>query len=236
MSESPEELAYYSRVEDLFATLRGLPHSFSPKDIHLLRTWWAEHVPYTAIVAGLTEVFDRRSAEGEADPVVSLHFCRHAVAKAARRLAEARVGARQPGGSGSAGDRRDQEAAAQAPGPEVVAQVAEMQEALRRTAARLAETRPGVAGVAASMVRQLDVARDLPAEAIEEHLFSLEIALLDGCRRALDPASLQELEARATEAAAATGASGGELRRLERAWLDREVRELLGLPRLDLST
>src|SRR3990170_6348037 len=87
-----DELAYYRAVEDHFAALRGTPFLFSPKDFALLRRWWGEGVPLAALLAGIGEVCERRR-EREADPVSSLAYCRHAVARQAKRLASARVGA-----------------------------------------------------------------------------------------------------------------------------------------------
>ena len=42
MGTSEDELRYYRTVEDLFATLRGVPHVLSPRDFQLLRTWWRD--------------------------------------------------------------------------------------------------------------------------------------------------------------------------------------------------
>ena len=57
MNDEDPELAYYRSVEDLFATLRGTPHTLSPRDFQLLRGWWRDEVPLAAVVTGLTEVF-----------------------------------------------------------------------------------------------------------------------------------------------------------------------------------
>ena len=91
-AEDDREISYYRAVEDLFATLRGVPHMLSPKDFHLLRSWWREGIPLAAVSAGATEVFARRRERGEIDPVVSLSYCRHAVKAHARRIADMRVG------------------------------------------------------------------------------------------------------------------------------------------------
>jgi hypothetical protein len=92
-----DELAYYRAVEDHFAALRGTPFLFSPKDFALLRKWWREGVPLAAVLAALGEVWERRRERAE-DPVSSLAYCRHAVARHAKRLAGARVGAAEKGG------------------------------------------------------------------------------------------------------------------------------------------
>ena len=92
MADDERELAYYRAIEDLFATLRGIPHVLSPRDFHLMRTWWRDDVPLQAVATGVTEVFARRRERGDGEPVVSLGYCRHAVRSHARRLAEMRVG------------------------------------------------------------------------------------------------------------------------------------------------
>ncbi|MCS7183472.1 MAG: hypothetical protein NZ869_10235, partial [Thermoanaerobaculum sp.] len=86
-----EELAYYRAVEDHFCRLRGTPFLFSPKDFAYLRRWWREGVPLSAILLALGEVFAKKRQRGE-DPVSSLAYCRHAVARQARRLAQLRAG------------------------------------------------------------------------------------------------------------------------------------------------
>ncbi len=106
------ELEYYRAVEDLFATLRGVPHVISPKDFQLLREWWRDEVPLAAVRAGITEVFARRRERGELDPVVSLSYCRHAVRKHAQRLAEMLVGASDDGASPPPDPKPDLEALA----------------------------------------------------------------------------------------------------------------------------
>src|SRR5512135_3596651 len=90
-----EELAYYRAVEDQFAALRGTTFIFSPKDFALLRSWWTAGVPLAAVLAGIGEVWERRR-ERDGDPVSSLSYCRHAVARHARRLAAAHEGAAAP--------------------------------------------------------------------------------------------------------------------------------------------
>src|SRR5512136_692095 len=86
------ELAYYRAVEDHFAALRGTPFLFSPKDFALLQRWWRDGAPLAAVLAGIGEAWERRR-ERDSDPISSLSYCRHAVARQVKRLAAARVGA-----------------------------------------------------------------------------------------------------------------------------------------------
>jgi hypothetical protein len=217
--ESDVELEYYRAVEDLFAALRGVPHVLSPKDFQLLRTWWREQVPLTAVTAGITEVFAKRRDRGEDDPVVSLSYCRHAVSRHARRLAEMRVGEeeRPPEGSGSVSEA-----------------VAELAAGLRRTADTVSDRWPAVAEVCGSMAEQVARSADMPAAVLEQHLYALESLTLAGCWAALPEAEREAIEASSADEAAASGASGEALERTRVALRDRALRRRLGLPRLEL--
>ena len=54
--------------------------------------WWRDEIPLAAVAAGLTEVFSRNRDREDGDPVVSLSYCRHAVKRNAKRLAEMHIG------------------------------------------------------------------------------------------------------------------------------------------------
>jgi hypothetical protein len=219
MADDERELAYYRAIEDLFATLRGVPHLLSPKDFQLMRTWWRDDVPLEAVATGVTEVFARRRERGDAEPVVSLSYCRHAVRSHARRLAEMRVG-----------ELHEER-------PEMRA---ELTESLRRLTQTLSETadgarkeRPTVAAVVERFVPQVEKAAALPLRDLEEHLFALESALLGACLGALDEKTRTDIEGRARAEVAAATPEAEE--RAFRALRDRLLRDLLGLPRLELE-
>jgi hypothetical protein len=219
--EDDREISYYRTVEDLFATLRGVPHMLSPKDFQLLREWWRDEIPLAAVRAGVTEVFARRRERGEIDPVVSLSYCRHAVHAHARRLAEMRVG----------GHDEDIEPAVFDPG----AAVASLAENLSKAGKELRATRPRVADAIDSIVPSIEASAELPAAVVEEHLFALESALLANCLAALDEESRSELERRAHAEAENTSTQPEARERSFRALRDRMLRSLLGLPRLELD-
>lgn len=214
------ELAYYRAVEDLFATLRGVPHVISPKDFQLLREWWRDEVPLTAVRAGITEVFARRRERGEVDPVVSLSYCRHAVRKHAQRLAEMQVGAPD-----------DETSLPPDPRPQVEALATD----LRTAAVRLRSQKPRIANIIESIATAVEAASELPPSAIEEHLFALESALLANCLEALDEPDRRSLEKRARHEAEATAATPEARDRTFRALRDRLLRSDLELPRLELD-
>jgi hypothetical protein len=218
--EDPAELAYYREVEDLFAALRGVPHVLSPKDFQLMRSWWRDEVPMSAIRTGVTEVFARRLERGDREPVVSLSYCRHAVAEHARRLAEMRVGE-------TASSRHD------------TLSVAESIERLTGRLAAAADatrpSRPRVAEVIDRIRLEVDAATMVDSAFVEEHLFALESTLLADCLEALDDDDRRRLETRARADAEAMTLTPEARDRTFRALRDRLLRTLLDLPRLELA-
>ena len=214
------EITYYRQVEDLFSTLRGVPHTLSPKDFQLLRGWWRDEVPLTAVAAGITEVFARRRGD-ESDPVVSLSYCRHAVNRHAKRLAEMTVGESPP------------DVATE--GPSVADRLALVISELSTAAGAARESLPGVADVIEGIAHQMVRCDQMPMAVVEDHLFSLETVLLDGCWRAMPESERLEITARANATAETSGAEGEIADRTRRAMRDRELRRRLGLPRLELT-
>ena len=212
-----EELAYYRAVEDLFARLRGTPFLLTPKDFALLRRWWRETVPLAAVAAGVAEVFERNRERG-GDPVSSLAYCRHAVQRHARRLATAAAGAERA--------------------PEAV----DVSAALARLVAEVraaADRWRGEAAVAAALSSLAATLESVPAlaapAAVDELLGRLELAVVEALFE-----SLAATERAAVEAQVAGQLAGVELApeiraRTERALRLRAVRELIGLPRLELT-
>lgn len=219
MADDERELAYYRAIEDLFAALRGVPHLLSPKDFQLMRAWWRENVPLAAVRTGVTEVFARRRERGDAEPVVSLGYCRHAVRRHARRMAEMRIG-----------EQRDER-------PEARTGVDDSLEhltiKLTEAADRVRSAMPSVAAVIERVSPQVEEAAALPLRDLEEHLFALESALLGACLEAIDEKTRADIERRARAEAAAATPDAEE--RAFRALRDRLLRELLGLPRLELE-
>jgi len=220
VTEDAKELAYYSAVEDLFAALRGVPHIISSKDFQLLREWWRDEIPLSAVRAGITEVFARHRERGETDPVVSLSYCRHAVRRHARRAAELQVGASGDGAASSLDPRAGIDALAKD---------------LSAAGARLRSEKPRVAKALAGIAATVETASELPVAVLEEHLFALESALLAACLDALDERERQSIERRARDEAEATAATPEARERAFRALRDRLLRSELGLPRLEIE-
>jgi hypothetical protein len=223
-SEVPDdtpELDFYRSVEDLFATLRGVPHVLSPKDFQLMRSWWNEGVPMAAVAGGITEVFARRRERGDDDPVVSLSYCRHAVKKHAKRLAEMHVGE-----------------SPEAPQTEPVA----VEHRLRALASELesasddaADDFPAAAAAVRQIAGQLGRFEQMPLATLEDSLFSLEAVMLDSVWRSLTGEQRRDFEEVMDQAVAASGADGDAAERTRRAIRDRELRRRLRLPRLEIA-
>ena len=220
MTDDELEIAYFREIEDLFAALRGVPHILSPKDFHLMRSWWSEGVPLSAVRTGVAEVFARKRERGDERPVVSLGYCRHAVLAHAKRIAEMRVGAADP----SPESRADTDAALRS-----------LAQRLGDSAAAARPERPRVAAVVDSLANELRSDLELPRARLEEHLFALESSLLANCREALAEDEREHLEQRARREAEAIAAEPEARERTFKALRDRLVRELVGLPRLELE-
>jgi hypothetical protein len=212
---TPDEAAYYRAVEDHFARLRGTVFVISPKDYALLRGWWRDGVPLAAVLAGVAEVFERRE-RGSADPVSSLTYCRHAVSRHARRLV---------GASG-----------ARLASPLDASGALTLLSAAIRRAAESCVDRPPLAAVLDDLRQAVE---SLPAEAdpvaLEETLARLELAALESAATRLPDGARAEIDARVASELANLTAGETVRSRTERALRLRLVRELLGLPRLELG-
>lgn len=221
MAASDEELAFYRAVEDFFAAARGVPHVLSPSDFQLLRSWWREGVPLTAVTTGVSEVLARKRDRGDDDPVVSLTYCRHAVARQAKRLAEMHTGL--------------QEGTTDASDTSLRRTPADIADALRSAASALTPELAAAAPIILKIADEVDAGAELPQAVLEERLFALESVLLSGCWRALAGPERDRIEALARDTAVASGATGDALDRTRRAIRDRELRKRLQLPRLELG-
>lgn len=213
---SDTELAYYRAVEDQFGRLRGTPFLFNPKDFVLLRQWWRDEVPLAAVFAGLGEVFERRRREG-GDPVSSLGYCRHAVARHAKRLATARVGA------GAATAELD-----------VAGALDRLETSVREAAAAFAAEENVNQALLALASAIASIPRDADPSAADEVLAQIEGGSVTRLLAALPDDDRRELE-REVELAAQELPDDPDVReRSRRAMMLRALRGRLGLPRLEL--
>jgi hypothetical protein len=217
--DSPE-LDYYRTVEDLFSAFRGVPHVLSPKDFQLVRSWWHDQVPLAAIRTGVAEVFARRRDRGETEPVVSLSYCRHAVAAQARRLAEMRVGGHE---------NHESE------GVDVSKSIRKLAARLSESAKTAGEKRPRAAAVINRIGNEVLAAVDLQSPVLGEYLYALEATLFIDCLDALEDDDRSRLEERARTEAENLAASPEARERTFCALRDRLLREILELPRLEIE-
>ncbi|HUK11957.1 MAG TPA: hypothetical protein VLW17_01545 [Thermoanaerobaculaceae bacterium] len=214
---SDPELEFYRAVEDHFAALRGTPFLFTPKDFALLRKWWREGVPLAAVLAGLGEVFERRR-ERDGDPVSSLSYCRHAVARHAKRLASAHTGS-----PGEPAPRLDVGRALASLAAQLDAPLARWQ-GVAGVGAVLADVRAAVAGLPA----------DADPAAVEETLAELEFTCLEAVLAVLPPAARAEVDAEVERELAGARIAEEARARTHRALQLKAVRRVVGLPRLEL--
>jgi len=222
MDGDGQELSYYRSVEDLFSSLRGTPHILSPRDFQLLRSWWREGVPLAAVASGLTDVFARNRERDDENPIVSLSYCRHAVKRNAKRLAEMRTGQ---------SDAIPGEAV-----PESSGDCGSLVSALRNAAETQREDRPPVGAVLMRIIAQVETAcDDLVAAMLDEYFFGLEAEMFHECWAALPEHERRTIEAHVEKAVASTSATDEARQRSTRALRDRELRLLLNLPRLEIG-
>ena len=224
MTNRDAEIEYYRQVEDYFAGLRGVPHVLSPKDFELLRRWWREEVPLAAVLSGIAETFERKRERGDADPVVSLTYCRHAVARHAKALAEAHAGRHADGPPPEA---------APPPTEAVEAIIGTLQERAREIAHRSAAV-AGILDEAAGRLRAAAGEARTEAE-VADLLAAVETWLLEAVRTALPEPDAAEIERSAEALAHRSGARGEAFERTVRAAIDREIRRRFRLPRLELE-
>ncbi len=220
VAENTPELDYYRAVEDLFSSLRGVPHLLSPKDFQLLRSWWKDEVPLSAVRTGVAEVFARRRERGEVEPVVSLSYCRHAVAAHAKRVAEMRVGA-------GADSTNDMASAREA--------IDHLAERLDEAAARVRDGRPRAAAVIDRFNHEVRAATEIDSRLVGEHLYALETSLLVDCLDALEEEDRLRLNDRARAESESVAVDPEARERTFRALRDRLLRNLLDLPRLEID-
>lgn len=173
-----------------------------------------------AVASGLTEVFAQNRERDDGNPVVSLSYCRHAVKRNAKRLAEMRIG--QP-------ESRPGEVTQETP-----ADCSLLLAALKTAAASQLQERPRVAEVLDRIAAQVETAcDDLVATLMDEYLFGLESEMFRECWTALSEHERRTIESHIEKAVASTSATDEARRRSTRALRDRDLRLLLNLPRLE---
>jgi len=232
MAPQPEEVAeekawprnyfnYFTEIEERFQKARGTSlFLMSPLDWALVETWKNAGVPLAAVLRGIDAAFEKwRGRKNRVQTVNSLAYCAQAV------LAEAQILA---GIAAPAGARKEQAAPFSREDLEVY---------LRANAAELRK-QPGYAEIADIVERLAAEAdaiyRDL--EDLERRLTALEDKMIAIARARQTDAELlrarRELDLQLRPYRGKMTAE--QLTMLEKQYLDRQLLEAAGLPRLSL--
>ena len=154
--------------------------------------------------------------------MVSLSYCRHAVKRNAKRLAEMRTGQ---------SDANPEEVT-----PEGSGACESLVSTLKKAAESQGVERPAVAAVLIRVVAQVETAcAYLVAAMLDEYFFGLEAEMFHDCWAALPDHERSTIEAHVEKAADGTSATDEAKKRSTKALRDRELRLLLNLPRLEVG-
>ena len=174
--ESEEQSAaahrYFRAIEDCFISLRGSPLLLSPADHLLAREWFEQGIPLEVVTRALDGLFTRRRERGTTGKVSSLRYCRPAVEKEWKRVAQLQ-----------AADVRAHPSAAQEPEIEVAARLALL-------CAQLPDELPKV-----EQWRRRITALSGEPEAVEQRLAQLDRELLSQVTEALSATEASQLAA-----------------------------------------
>lgn len=228
MAAEPEELAwpanyfnYFTEVEDHFQKARGTGlFLMSPLDWALVETWKNAGVPLTAVLRGIDLAFEKwRAKKSRVQMVNSVAYCAQAVMAEAQAMA----GAAPPTAS-----RKE---------PAAPFSLEELRDYLRKNAAEIRK-QPGFEEIAAAVERLAaeteTLYRDL--EDLERRLTALEDKMVAIARTRQSEEDLlrarRELDRQLRPYRGKLTAE--QLAMLEKQYLERQLLESAGLPRLSL--
>jgi hypothetical protein len=209
---------YFTEIEEHFRRVRGTSlFLLSPLDWALIESWKNAEVPLEAVLRGIDAAFQKwRSRRVKTQMVNSLAFCAQAV------LTEAQIMA------GGEPARRQQPAAPPFSAEELGAYLLRNAEAMRAGFEEIAATLRRLAGDVEQHVNDL--------EALEQRLTVLEEKMIATARTVQTEESLlasrQELDRQLRPYRGKMTAP--QLSMLEKQYLERNVLEKAGLPRLSL--
>ena len=226
-----DEAAYATQVEEAFIAERGTPFLLSPKDWTLIRGWREAGIPADTVVRAVRETFEKRRARGQAGKISSIAYCADAVEEAWEMERRGLVGKAVAPAAGAAAPAKAEVLAL------LSARLRAASDALAATAGpedflgRVSEG--GALPAAAARIDALPP--DLSFEETEDQLSEIEASLVRSALRRLPPEQKDLVESRVSSALGdVTGVSVHVVERMRRALVRREVRALLGLPRLTL--
>ncbi len=216
MGEELNYFNYFTEVEEHFQKARGTSlFLMSPIDWALVETWKTSGVPLEAVLRGIDDAFSRKRSKFQ--QVNSLTYCSQPIKKAAEDMAKNRPAKVAPSNEDSLPQDRLQ------------AFLTANSEALR--AKDFVEEADSLAELAA---HPETAHADL--EALEQRMTALEERVLARARLRMSEAELvdmrRDLEQQLKPHRSRMGTA--ELALLEKNFLDRQLFEKLGLPRLSL--
>jgi len=216
MGEELNYFNYFTEVEEHFQKARGTSlFLMSPIDWALVETWKTSGVPLEAVLRGIDDAFSRKRSKFQ--QVNSLTYCSQPIKKAAEDMAKNRPAKVAPSNEDSLPQDRLQ------------AFLAANSEALR--AKEFIDEADSLAELAAT-----PETAHADLEALEQRMTALEERVLARARLRMSEAELvamrRDLELQLKPHRSRMGAA--ELALLEKNFLDRQLFEKLGLPRLSL--
>jgi len=216
MGEELNYFNYFTEVEEHFQKARGTSlFLMSPIDWALVETWKTSGVPLEAVLRGIDDAFSRKRSNFQ--QVNSLTYCSQPIKKAAEDMAKNRPAKVAPSNEDSLPQDRLQ------------AFLAANSEALR--AKEFIDEADSLAELAAT-----PETAHADLEALEQRMTALEERVLARARLRMSEAELvamrRDLELQLKPHRSRMGAA--ELALLEKNFLDRQLFEKLGLPRLSL--
>lgn len=214
---------YFTEIEEHFQKARGTSlFLLSPLDWALIETWKNSGIPLEAVLRGIDAAFEKwRARRARAQQVNSIAYCAQAVMAEAQRMADA-------------GSSRSASAAE----PKAPFSHAEIERYLIENAASVRRAGAGFEGVADSLERIVtEFATTEPElESLEQRLTALEQKMIAVARaRQSDEEALEARRLLDQELKPYRGKmTAAQIVMLEQQFMDRNVLDLLGLPRLSM--
>jgi hypothetical protein len=197
---------YFTEVEEYFVRKRGKNLMIAPLDWCLVELWKEQKIPLHIVLRGIDRSFES-AAQRQRKPPATLYYCHPAVMEAWEEYQAAAVGGHQTDAAEGSGD------------PGYAASV--LEGLIRRLEAMLEDSRRGV---------------PLAEPQLEEELASLQAALVAELADSIDRVRRRRLEQeiRREVQRYRKRLSPEVAARLQQKYLERRLREELGLPEFSL--
>jgi len=214
---------YFTEIEEHFQKARGTSlFLLSPLDWALLETWKNSGIPLEAVLRGIDAAFEKwRAKRARAQMVNSIAYCAQAVMAEAQRMADA--------GSGGASGRAEPKAPFSS--SEIKRYVVENAASVRRAGEAFEALADSLEQIAAEFATA-----EPELESLEQRLTALEQKMIAiGKARQSDEEALAARRSLDEQLKPYRGKmTAAQIMLLEQQFLDRNVLERLGLPRLSM--